>query len=89
MILDLVLQISNYILSCIMNLFPSSEVPFLMEVINFFTSIMQLGLPIINFFIPLSTISTAFDVWFAFFTIRFLYDGFMWLLAKFPFLGIK
>lgn len=68
--------------------FPDAP-PGLVSTVNQMFDIVRSGLGIIDFFLPLSTISTVLSAWLIVWGMVHAYDVLMWIVRKFPILGIK
>ena len=63
--------------------------PGLVSSVNQMFDIIRSGLGFVDFFLPLSTIAAVLSAWFAVWSVLHAYHLLMWILRKFPFLGIE
>ena len=63
--------------------------PGLVSSVNQMFDIIRSGLGFVDFFLTLSTIAAVLSAWFAVWSVLHAYHLLMWILRKFPFLGIE
>ena len=61
----------------------------LVDAFNLMFQVIQSGLGIVDFFLPLHVIYEVLSAWFAVWSVLHSYHALMWVLRKIPMLGIE
>lgn len=90
MIINLIKKLLTFVTDTIFSVIDLPVVPAgLIQAVNYIFGYMRQGMGIVNFFVPLSAISAAIDLFLAVWGVMHGYKVVMWVLRKIPMLGIK
>ena len=89
-LIDLISNLLTWVIDVIFSIVKFPDPPQgLIDVVNQMFDIIRSGLGILDFFLPLETISTVLSAWFVVWTVYHGYQVLLWVLRKFPMLGIE